>query len=115
MINYISLFIMVILTSTGQILVKQGSVTIHYNKGLTCFIKTFFNRFIVWGAITVLAAPFFYIYALITIKLSVAYTFTAFIYIFVFLGSWLILKEKAGIYHFVGVFFIFLGVLIFNR
>ena len=115
MVNYISLFIMVILTSIGQILVKKGAINIHYNKGLKCFIKTFFNKFVVLGAIAVLAAPFFYIYALISLKLSTAYTSTAFIHVFVFFGSWLILKEKANSYHFIGVFFIFLGILIFNR
>ena len=115
MVSYISLFIMVILTATGQILVKKGSVKIHYNKGLIHFIKTFLNKFIVLGAITVLAAPLFYIYALINIKLSTAYSFTAFTHIFVFFGSCLILKEKSNFYHFIGIFFIFLGILIFNR
>ena len=115
MINYVSLLIMVLLTSTGQLLVKQGAVTIHYNKGLRCFIKTFFNKYIILGVSGVLLAPVFYIYALINIKLSVAYSFTALIYIFVFLGSWLILKERTNLYHFWGVLFIFLGVLIFNN
>jgi len=114
MINYISLLMMVILTSTGQILVKKGAVNIHYNKGLISFIKTFFNKFIIMGTIVTLAAPCFYIYALINLELSIAYTFTAFIYIFVFLGSWLILKEKANFYHFVGISFIAFGIFVFN-
>ena len=114
MINYIALFVMVILTSTGQILIKKGAVNIHYNKGLVNFITTFFNKFIIFGAVVTLLAPCFYIYALINVALSIAYTFTAFIYIFVFLGSWLILKENANFYHFIGIAFIFLGVCIFN-
>ena len=115
MINYISLFVMVILTSTGQLLVKQGAVNIHYNKGLRCFIKTFLNKHIMLGASAVLVAPFFYLYALIDTKLSVAYSFTALIYIFVFLESWLILRERMNQYHFWGVLLIFVGVLIFNN
>jgi len=114
MINYVSLLIMVLLTSAGQLLVKQGAETIHYNKGLRYFIKTFINKHIILGASAVLVAPVFYIYALIHIQLSVAYSFTALIYIFVFLGSWLVLKERTNLYHFFGVLFIFLGVLIFN-
>ena len=115
MIDYISLFMMVILTSTGQILVKQGAVNIHYNKGLRYFIKTFFNKYMMLGASAVLVAPFFYIYALINTKLSVAYSFTSLIYIFVFLGSWLILKERTNQYHFWGMLLIVVGVLIFNN
>ena len=115
MINYVSLLIMVLLTSIGQLLVKQGAVTIHYNKGLRCFIKTFFNKYIILGVSAVLVAPVFYIYALINIKLSVDYSFTALIYIFVFLGCWLILKERTNFYQFWGVLLIFLGVLIFNN
>ena len=115
MINYILLFVMVLLTSIGQIFIKQGAVTIHYNKGVRYFIKTFFNKHIMLGASAVLVAPFFYIYALINIKLSVAYSFTALIYIFVFLGSWLILRERTNQYHFWGVLLIFVGVIIFNK
>src|SRR5210317_1626414 len=114
MINYISLFVMVLLASTGQILIKKGAVNIHYNKGLVNFLTTFFNKFIIVGTLVTLLAPCFYIYALINVELSVAYTFTAFIYIFVFLGSWLILKENANFYHFVGISFIFFGICIFN-
>ncbi|MGA1825565.1 MAG: EamA family transporter [bacterium] len=114
MISYISLFVMVVLASTGQILIKKGAVNIHYSKGLLKFITTFFNKFIIVGAIVSLLAPCFYIYALINVELSIAYTFTAFIYIFVFLGSWLILKESANFYHFVGMSFIFFGICIFN-
>jgi len=114
MIEYIFLVFMVILTSCGQILVKKGAVKVQYHRGFLCFLRTFLNVYIIAGAIAVLSAPFFYIFALTRVKLSVAYTFTGFNYILVLLGSWFILKEKNNWYHVVGIVFIFVGILIFN-
>ncbi len=114
MIEYISLAIMVVLTCCGQMLIKKGAVRVQYHKGFLCFLKTFSSVYIITGAITVLSAPFFYIFALTKMKLSVAYTFTGFNYILVLLGSWFILKEKNSWRHIVGILFIFAGILIFN-
>jgi len=91
----------------------MGPLQMQYHEGFLCFLKTFLNVYIIAGAIAVLSAPFFYIFALTKIKLSVAYTFTGFNYILVLLGSWFILKEKNNWCHVAGILFIFIGILIF--
>jgi len=111
---YLYLFVMILLTSSGQIFIKKGAIRIDYSNGFLNCVKTFLNKFVVLGTVAVLSAPFFYIYALKKLNLSIAYSFTGLNYVFVFLGSWVILKEKINIYHFIGILVIFAGIIIYN-
>lgn len=114
MLEYGSLAIMVALTCCGQVLMKKGAAIVVYRRGVVRFLKTFANPYVIAGAIAVLCAPVFYIFALTRLSLSVAYAFTGFNYIFVLLASWLFLKEKINIWQCVGTTLIFAGVVVFN-
>jgi|GEM_PF-1538023 len=113
-LNIILLILMVIFTSIGQIIFKLGVKKINFTKDIILFLKSLINIHIILGTVFFLIAPIFYILALRYLKLSFAFSFTAFNYILIFLGGWLFLKEKATKYHFIGTFLIFLGVIIFN-
>lgn len=112
--KYFALLAMCLLATIGQLSIKKGAVKINTGMGVVSFVKSFLNAPLILGGVSVLIAPVFYFYALTKVDLSIAYAFTGLNYVFVFIGSWLILKEKVSAYHFIGIFLIFLGVLLFN-
>ncbi len=114
MIGYLALILMVLFTTVGNILIKLGAPRIDPGKNFWALIRTDFNKHIVFGGLSVLLASLVYIFALTRVPLNIAYSFTGFNYIFVFLGSWKILKENVSPLQFGGVVIIFIGIVIWN-
>ena len=111
---FLAMGIDVVLTSAGQLINKKGADRLVTKNGLKTFIKSFFNIYIIIGAIIFFVAPVFYLYALKGLSLHVAYSLTALNYILVFTGGWLIFKEKVNGLHIIGLALIIIGVLVFN-
>lgn len=114
MIGYMALILMVLFTTAAQVLIKLGASRIEVGGNLLLLIRTAFNRYIVLGSIFVLLATMVYIFALTRVPLNIAYSFTGFNYILVFLAGWKILKEKVNVFQFIGVTIIFIGILTWN-
>jgi drug/metabolite transporter (DMT)-like permease len=112
--KYFALLAMCLFVTIGQLSIKKGAVKIKTGMGVLSFVKSSLNAPLIVGGVSVLIAPVFYFYALTKVGLSIAYAFTGLNYVFVFIGSWLILKEKVSAYHFIGIVLIFLGVVLFN-
>jgi undecaprenyl phosphate-alpha-L-ara4N flippase subunit ArnE len=112
--KYFALLAMCLFVTIGQLSIKIGALKIKSGMGFLSFVKSFLNAPLILGGVSVLVAPVFYFYALTKVNLSIAYGFTGLNYVFVFMGSWLILKEKVSVYHFIGIFLIFFGVLLVN-
>ena len=111
---YIKLFLMVILTSFSQILIKTGSGKIITKRGTAVLFKTFFNPFIIVGMVSVAVAPLFYFSALSILPLNAAFSFNGLGYILVIILSGLILKERITIFHISGGLLILGGFLVWN-
>jgi undecaprenyl phosphate-alpha-L-ara4N flippase subunit ArnE len=112
--EYIYLLIMVLLTTAGQLLTKKGSQVIAWEGPMCGNLKVIFNRYIVLAGIVTMISPIYYVFALKTLDLSVAFAFTAFNYIFVSFGGRCFFKEKLNKFHYLGVACIVGGVCIFN-
>jgi undecaprenyl phosphate-alpha-L-ara4N flippase subunit ArnE len=112
--SYCALVIMSLLVACGQICIKKGSLRIVLGQGSIAFLKSFFNAYLVAGAVVVLAAPCFYFYALTELDLAVAYSFTALSYVLVAAGSAMILKEKLDYLHWCGIVLIAAGIVVFG-
>lgn len=107
---YLSLILVCLLTTIGQILIKLGSDRICWHYGFKKFIVSFVTPYVLFGVISTLTAPLFYFYSLTKLPLSFAYAFTGFNYILIIIASHFFLKETAFWYHWLGGF-IFIGIL----
>ena len=114
MSGYAALWLMVLLTSAGQLLVKRGSVRIDFSRGLLAGLCTMANSSTLLGAVAVAGAPLLYMYALSSLPLSTAYGFSGLTYIGVVTGSRLFLREKVTLYHIFGSIVILGGLIIWN-
>jgi multidrug transporter EmrE-like cation transporter len=114
MIGYLALILMVLLTTAAQVCIKLGVSRIPAAKNWLVLIRAGFNTYIVLAGIFIVSAAVAYIFALTRVPLNIAYSFTGFNYILVFLASWRILKEKVNVLQFIGVALIFLGILTWN-
>ncbi len=111
---YIKLFLMVMLTSFSQILIKIGSGKIITKSGTAVLIKTFFNPFIIVGLAFVAVAPLLYFSALSILPLNAAFSFNGLGYIIVIILGGFILKERITVFHIAGGLLIFGGILVWN-
>lgn len=105
---------MVLLTTGAQLCVKLGAARIPAARNWVVFIRAGFNTYIICGGILILMATVAYIFALTRIPLNIAYSFTGFNYILVFMAGWRILKEEVNVLQFIGVALIFLGIVTWN-
>ena len=111
---YIELFVMIILTSLSQVLIKIGSGRIRTGDGSGVLIRSFLNPYIVIGTALVLGAPLLYFSALSGLDLNTAFSFNGLAYILVIILGRSILKEKISIFHIAGGLFILIGFVIWN-
>ena len=105
---------MVIFTTGGNILIKLGAPGLVFGKSLKALIRSGFNKHFVLGCISVLFAAVAYIFALTRVPLNIAYSFTGFNYIFVFLAGWKILKEDVKPVKLGGIVLILTGSVVWN-
>jgi drug/metabolite transporter (DMT)-like permease len=112
--SYLALFGMVVLTTSGMLLMKLGVRKIVFKAGTMTLIKSFFNVPTITGILAACVAPLFYLYALSRVELSSAYVFTSLNYVFVFIGSCVLLREKVTGLQIIGIVSITLGLIIFN-
>ena len=110
----ISIFIMSVLTAYGNLVIKHCSSEITLSRNPYALIKQFFHPFILSGISAVLAAPLFYFYALKTLNLNTAYSFTAINHILIPLLSIIIFRERITVKKAAAVILITSGVFIWN-
>jgi multidrug transporter EmrE-like cation transporter len=112
--SYLSLAAMIVLTTSGMLLLKRGSKSVVYHSGVRTFIRTALNAPVITGVAAATLAPVFYLYALSRLNLSAAYIFTSLNYVCVFFGGWLLLREKVSALQIFGVTCIAAGIIIFH-
>ena len=110
----ISVLIMCLLTAYGHLVIKHCSSGISLSRNPFIFIKQFFRPCLFSGITAVLAAPLFYFYALKTLKLNTAYSFTAFNQILIPLLSIVIFRERITLKKSAAVILITTGIFIWN-
>ena len=98
-------------TSYSQLLFKKGLKT-QFNITITDILGLINNRDIVVGLIGYVISFSLYIYALSGSQLSIAFPIFASSFIFVTIISAVKLKEKVSMVRVLGIFLIFLGIVI---
>lgn len=114
MIEYVLILLMVVCTVSAQLLIKKGAIALETKRGIKALARSFFNKFLMTGAIVILIAPLFYLSALSRMELSVAFAFTGLNYVFVLIGASALFKERVNTYHYIGITSIFIGIMIYN-
>jgi len=100
------------MSTSGQLLIKVGSMKTLYGQGFWSFVWSLFNVQLVIGGACVFMAPMFYFVALRNIELSTAYGFMALSFVLVMVGSAVILRERLHFFHFIGIGLVFFGVIL---
>jgi drug/metabolite transporter (DMT)-like permease len=111
---YGALTLMVLLTTTGQVLLKRGARRIDFSAGASRGFRSMCNRATLLGGLAAAAAPLLYIYALTKLPLSMAYGFSGLGYVGVVLAGRFFLKERITLYHVFGSLAILCGLAIWN-
>ncbi len=106
------LIVMALFTAFGQILIRKGAIRLVKGFGIKKLIISFINIYLAAGFFLALAAPVFYITALKFMSLSRAFMFNSLSYLLVTGAGRFILKERANIYHYLGLSLITLGFLL---
>ncbi len=110
----VSIFIMCALTSYGHIAVKQSSPIIRMQKNPFKFAGQFFRPLILSGLLSVLSAPLFYFYALKSLDLNTAYSYTALNQILIPSAGIVIFREKLTVKKISALILIITGIFIWN-
>ncbi len=110
--SYFMLFLMPVLVTAGQILMKRNAGAVVTGKGFPAFIKSLLCPGIVGAGICMAAAPLLYINALSEIQLSEAFAFNSLNYILVFISARFLLNERINLFQVIGVILITAGFLL---
>jgi drug/metabolite transporter (DMT)-like permease len=118
--SFILIATTIILTVTGQILTKLGSINLSnaQNKptGIMMYIvKALLNPYIISGLLCAVIAALAWIMALSKLKLSYAYPFMSLSYLLVMFLSGIILKEHISAYQWIGTLFIGIGLVFITK
>ncbi|MBW4568758.1 MAG: EamA family transporter [Tolypothrix carrinoi HA7290-LM1] len=107
LISYLTLFLSIAFGIVGQLLMKHTMS----NKIEGLFTWTFIQQLVL--ALSVYSLGIVnWIFALRTVKLSIAYPLTSLNYVGILLGSYYFFDEKITLIRVIGVVLIFLGVLL---
>lgn len=107
LISYLTLFLSIVFGIVGQLLMKHTMS----NKTEQLFTWTFIQQLVL--ALSVYSLGIVnWIFALRTVKLSIAYPLTSLNYVGILLGSYYFFDEKITLIRVVGVVLIFIGVLL---
>nr|MDD3719890.1 EamA family transporter [Candidatus Gracilibacteria bacterium] len=117
MLNYILLFITLIATVGGQIILKFGQKTLYfpknlsYNEILNFITQSIFNKFTISSVLFTSIGIITWLMIIQRMKLSIAYPFMSLSYVIVFLVSYFIFKESIFFNQIIGLFLIIIGVI----
>ena len=111
------LLINVLLAVAGQLLLKKGMIVlgpIDFNlKNVFVLIGSVLKSWYIWLGVACYGfSLIFWLFVLSKAKLSMAYPFTALIYVMIIFASWLFFKEDFGAYQIIGTVVIIAGLLI---
>jgi drug/metabolite transporter (DMT)-like permease len=110
---YLQLFISVVLTAVSQIWLKIGVDTQFVFPWYTT--SNFFAFWIWLGILAIIGSLFFWLFALKSVPLIIAFNLAATNHIMVAIGSWLFLGERISSQRWIGVFLVVLGVFFVGR
>ncbi len=110
----ISIIIMCILTSYGHLVIKHSSSSIVLTRNIPLLFRQFLRPGLISGLAAVLCAPFFYFYALKSLELNTAYSFTALNQIIIPGLGIVIFRERITLKKAAAVLLIASGILIWN-
>jgi drug/metabolite transporter (DMT)-like permease len=110
---YLQLFTSIILTAASQIFLKIGVDVQVVPPWYT--VSNFFAYWIWLGILAVIGSLIFWLYALKSVPLIVAFNLAATNHIMVAVGSWLFLGETISYRRWIGIFLVALGVFFVAR
>ncbi len=113
--KYFWLMVTVLLTTSGQLLIKIGAKRIQLKSRDHSLLQRLSNAYLISGATCILGAPLCYFMALRKVDLSVAYGFMGLTFVFVMLGSSLVIGEKLHLFHIIGTLLVFFGIVFIGR
>ena len=114
--DYLLIFIVVMLTSTGQVLQKLGAERGLKNAdGLAQSIKALFQWEIILSGICLASAVAVWLIVLYRMEVSKAFPFVSLGFIVILLFAHYFLKEKITWHRWLGVFFIVAGISLLSQ
>jgi drug/metabolite transporter (DMT)-like permease len=112
--DYLLLFFNVLLTVTGQLLLKQGMINVgrigSFKSALPMLAKAFLNPFVLGGIAVYGVTTMVWLVILSRVKLSVAYPMISFGYVLSIFFAWLLFKEPVPRTRVIGAILISIGV-----
>jgi drug/metabolite transporter (DMT)-like permease len=111
---FLQIFVTVLLTAAAQILLKIGADNSSTNDSIWSWLGlTELGSWWTWAGIVAFVASFGgWLYALRFLPLSLAFSLTNGVHIFVPIGSWLFLGEHIGLLRATGILIIIAGILL---
>ncbi|WP_346010338.1 EamA family transporter [Paenibacillus sp. SYP-B3998] len=114
--NYLLIIISIILSSFGQLAMKNGANEISLQDGaIKLFIQFTTNLSILSGLLMYGLSTIVWIVALSRIQLSIAYPLVSLSYIIVVILSYFIFNEPLSLQKILGLVFIIIGVIFIAR
>ena len=115
LIVLVLLFVAILLSVTGELLLKHGVnqlgvLELHADNLVPVFIRVFTNPFVLLGFIFLFGGSIFWLSMISRVPLSYAYPMLSTSYILVLGASWLFLGEQINPVQIIGVLVIMLGV-----
>ena len=112
--DYLLLFFNVLLTVTGQLLLKQGMINVgrigSFKNAMPMLIQAFLNPFVLGGIAVYGFTTMVWLVILSRIKLSVAYPMISLGYVLSIFFAWLFFKESVPKIRVIGAVLICIGV-----
>ena len=120
MVPFVLLVIAILLSTTGELLLKRGISMVgvlHLTPAefFPLLIKAFTNIYVLAGFALIFGGSIFWLAVLSRVELSWAYPMLSLGYVLVVIESWLLLNEAVTPMRLVGVLVICLGVFIVSR
>ncbi len=120
MINFLLVFVCVILVVTGQLFLKHGMLRIGpvalQPEHIFAFLqKAITSPFIIFGLGLYVVSSMLWLILISRKELSFVQPLTALVYVFILFFSWLLFKENVGLTRILGVCVISLGVFLVAR
>lgn len=119
-IAVVYILISVLLSATGQILLKNGmnkigTITLSANDLPNILLRMATNPFVIIGIGVYVAGTVFWLSALSRVDLSYAYPFASLSYIVMLIASWQLFSESITPMRLAGTFVVIMGVFLISR